>query len=38
MKRAAIAAAFAALLVWAQFPTRGPYPGEARVRIEIRDE
>jgi hypothetical protein len=38
VKRALIAAIFAALLVWAQLPTREPYPGHARVRIEIRDE
>ncbi|MBI3680198.1 MAG: CehA/McbA family metallohydrolase [Acidobacteria bacterium] len=38
MKRTFLAVLFAGLLSLAQFPTREPYPGHARVRIEIRDQ
>jgi len=37
MRRAIPASLFAALLTLAQFPSREPYPGQARVRIEVRD-
>lgn len=38
MKRFALLAVFAGLLLVAQYPTRDPYPGHARVTIQIRDE
>ncbi len=37
MKRTLLALAFAALLALAQFPTRDPYPGFARVTLSIHD-
>lgn len=37
MKRALLASLFGALLLLAQFPTRQPYPGQARVTLRIRD-
>lgn len=38
MRRLLLAACFAGLLVWADLPTRSPYPGQVRARLDIRDE
>ncbi|MCC6537047.1 MAG: hypothetical protein IT162_05825, partial [Bryobacterales bacterium] len=38
MRRLFLAAVFAGLLLWADLPTRSPYPGHVRARLAIRDE
>ena len=38
LRRLAFIAAFVALLVWADLPTRRPFPGQARVKLSIRTE
>ena len=38
MRRLTIASLFAGLLIFADLPTRSPFPGQVRVRLAIRDE
>jgi hypothetical protein len=38
MHRLLIASLFAGLLIFADLPTRSPFPGQVRVRLAIRDE
>ena len=38
MRRLMIASLFAGLLIFADLPTRSPFPGQVRVRLAIRDE
>lgn len=38
MKRTLLAAIFGALLIFADLPTRSPFPGQARVKLSIRTE
>ncbi len=38
MRRLLIASLFAGLLIFADLPTRSPFPGQVRVRLAIRDE
>jgi hypothetical protein len=38
MRRLLLASLFAGLLIFADLPTRSPFPGQVRVRLSIRDE